>query len=126
MNENKLIQTFANLSDQDQASVLAFAEFLLQRAPKPRTPQTIEQPKHIEPSGKESVIKAIKRLSETYSMVDRGSMLNETSNLMTAHMVNGKPALEVIKELTVLFEQQYQNYVDVINKSNTALKNKSL
>jgi len=118
---DKLIQTFTQLSDQDQAAVLAFAEFLRQRAPKSRAPQVIEPPKPLDAPPDESVIKAIKRLSETYFMVDRGNMLNETSNLMTAHMISGKPAVDVIRELTVLFEQQYQQYVEAIHESNAAL-----
>jgi hypothetical protein len=39
----------------------------------------------------ESVVAAIKRLSKTYEMLDRGPMLNETSALMSAHVLQGRP-----------------------------------
>lgn len=53
---------------------------------------------------------AIKRLSLTYDMIDRGTMLNETSALMSAHILQGRAASEVIDELEALFARYYQDY----------------
>jgi len=54
------------------------------------------------------VVKAIKRLRETYPMVDRAKILHDTSACMTKHLVHGKPAAEVIDELEALFQNHYQ------------------
>jgi hypothetical protein len=35
-------------------------------------------------------------------------MLNETSGLMTEHLMQGRPAPEVIDELEALFRRHYQ------------------
>ena len=54
------------------------------------------------------MVKAIKRLTATYHMIDRDRLLNETSSLMTAHVIHGRKAAEVIDELEVLFQRHYQ------------------
>jgi len=38
-------------------------------------------------------------------------LLNETSSLMTQHIVQGRDAVEVIDDLETLFDQHYQNYL---------------
>jgi 2-polyprenyl-6-hydroxyphenyl methylase / 3-demethylubiquinone-9 3-methyltransferase len=47
----------------------------------------------------ESVVKAIKRLMATYPMLARDKLLNDTSALMTQHVVHKRPAVEIIDEL---------------------------
>ena len=54
------------------------------------------------------MVKAIKRLRETYPMIDRAKILHDTSASMTKHLVHGKPAAEVIDELEALFLSHYQ------------------
>ncbi|MBT5231638.1 MAG: Crp/Fnr family transcriptional regulator [Methylococcales bacterium] len=117
---NNIEQIFTQLSKQDQATLQAFAEFLLANTPaEDLAPLTIEKPAPTVRPDDESVIKAIRRLSESYFMVDRDSMLNETSNLMTAHIVKGKPAAEVVDDLEALFELRYRQYVDSIEAKNS-------
>ena len=41
-------------------------------------------------------------------MLDKAAMLNETSMLMTQHIMHGRAAADVIDELEDLFEQQYR------------------
>ena len=53
---------------------------------------------------------AIKRLSRSYYMLDRSRMLDETSGLMAAHVLNGRSAKEVIDELEVMFARHYAAY----------------
>ena len=40
-------------------------------------------------------------------MVDRATLLNETSSLMSQHLMQGRAAVEVIDELETLFEKRY-------------------
>ena len=105
--ERRLLRLFRALSDGKQASLLDYAEFLLNRG-LPDVPETANVPLDIPRPDKESVVKAIKRLRETYPMVDRAHILNDTSACMTKHLIHGKPAAEVIDELEALFQSHYQ------------------
>ena len=57
----------------------------------------------------ESVIAAVKRLSATYPMLNKDSMLHETSALVAQHLIHGRHATEVIDELEMIFLQRYQS-----------------
>ena len=105
--ERRLLRLFRALPENRQASLLDFAEFLLQKA-LPDTPELPDRPLDIPRPEKESVVKAIKRLRETYPMVDRAKILNETSACMTAHLIHGKPAHQVIDELEALFLRHFE------------------
>ena len=114
--ERELLELFRALGQQDQASLLAFAEFLARRdeagvseQPEVDTPL---KPKSIPRPTSESVVKAIKRLSSSYFMLERDKMLDETSSLMMAHVIHGRAAHSVIDDLERLFEQYYQRYLD--------------
>jgi len=109
--ERRLLRLFRALSESKQAGLLDYAEFLLARVlpeaePVPQTPQDITRP------AQESVVKAIKRLRETYPMLDRAKLIHETSALMSQHLVQGRTAVEVIDELEALFLRQYQSRQD--------------
>ena len=105
--QKKLLDTWQNLSEQDQQTVTSFAEFLLEKngSKKADIPQ---QPLDIPRPEEENVIAAIKRLSKTYPMVDSNNLFNETSSLMTQHMMQGRDAIEVIDELEIVFKRHYQ------------------
>lgn len=107
--EKKLLRLFGGLPAEQQDTVLAFVEFLSARNPAPAVavPQT---PLPIPRPTEESVVKAIKRLRETYPMLNPDKLLHETSGLMMKHVMNGKPAPEVIDELEALFSGQYQSF----------------
>lgn len=121
----KLQSIFAALSVNDQASLLAFAEFLYQRqssspasflAMQPAEPPVREKPRPLEPDPiarpeSESVIKAVKRLGATYHMLDKNALLGETSDLVTQHVVMGRDRTEVIDTLESIFERRYQEYL---------------
>lgn len=106
--EKRLRKLFRELNAQDQASLLRFAEFL-SASPSDDVVAMSEfpDPESIPRPEQESVVKAIKRLTATYPMIDRDRLLNETSNLMASHVLHGKAALDVIDELEALFEQHY-------------------
>ena len=111
--QKRLIKVFAALNDQDQAALLAFAEFLKARAAEaePEAAGPPPEPKSIPRPRKESVVGAIKRLSETYYMLDRVTLLNETSSLMTSHVMQGREAARVIDDLETMFARQFEEFI---------------
>ncbi len=111
--QRSLLKLFNALGQTEQSSLLAFAEFLGQResgreddaeAVADAEPLDIPRPEN------ESVVSAIKRLSSSYHMLDRSILLNDTSSLMTAHLVHGRSAEDVIDELEELFTKQFAEY----------------
>jgi hypothetical protein len=105
----KLADIYRSLDEESQRTLMAFAEFLTARAGPPVRAR-LEEPVSLPRPARESVVGAIKRLSRTYYMLDRGAMLNETSSLMGAHVLHGRPASEIIDELETLFQRHYEKY----------------
>ncbi|PQJ96402.1 hypothetical protein CXB77_09820 [Chromatium okenii] len=114
--KRQLLKLFAQLTATDRHALLAFAEFLVQRAPTPMAAQTLSLPQQIERPAIETVIGAIKRLSNAYYMLDRSTLLNDTSTLMSAHVLQGRNAEVVIDELETLFARHYQIYCEAFNQ----------
>ena len=106
--EKRLREIVGQLPEAQAQSLLEFAEFLLARyrvsESIPREPLDIPRP------GSESVVRAIKRLRETYPMLNPASLLNETSILMSQHVIRGRDAIEVIDELEILFRRHYDEH----------------
>ena len=109
--EKRLLQLYASLSPEQQETALAFLEFLNSRQPAVAEPALIETPKPIPRPAEESVVKALKRLRETYSMLDPAKLLHEASGHMQQHLLQGKPAATVIDELELLFARHYEKHV---------------
>ena len=107
--ERRLIKVFRSLAPTDRETLLAFAEFLAQR-PSPSAPPAPAEPQPLPRPAQETVVGAIKRLSATYEMLSREALLNETSALMSAHLLQGRAAAEVIDELESLFARHYAAY----------------
>jgi len=105
----KLLDILGKLDREGQEQLLAFAEFLLQRqSPKPDAHEPIDEaPRNIPRPAEETVVAAIRRLSATYHMLDKQTLLHETSSLMSAHVLQGRPAPDVIDELERLFEDRF-------------------
>ena len=112
--EKQLIDYYSSLSSSDKDNLLAFAEFLSQRATSNNVDKelidrtTQSQPVAIQRPETESVIKAIKRLTATYPMVEKENLLHSISDLITAHMMQGKKAEIVIDELEDLFLNAFE------------------
>lgn len=120
--ERELIKLYKSLDEANKEAFLAFGEFLKTRA-NPENPQTVVESLLVDiPRPEtESVIKAIKRLSATYPMVDKETILHPISNLMTSHIIQGRKAPEVIDDLQDLFLSEYEslkNYQDNKNKGS--------
>lgn len=107
--EKRLLELFNRLPEAERRSLLDFAEFLAERAgpvasPHPSEPLDIPRPEE------ESVVAAMKRLRETYPMIDHSKMLHEASGLMGEHMMQGRPAPEVIDEMESMFVRYYKKH----------------
>jgi hypothetical protein len=103
--EQRLREILADLPDEPARALLEYAEFLAARY---RGSAEASEPLDIARPEKESVVKALQRLSATYPMLDRSKMLNETSVLMTQHVIHGRDAVAVIDELEILFRRHYE------------------
>jgi len=111
--QRSLIRAYTRLNKEQRATLLAFAEFLASR--KDAEADVDENPAWPEPKSlprpeRESVIGAIKRLSESYFMLDRSELLTETSSLMSAHVMQGREAAAVIDDLEALFAANYAQH----------------
>ena len=104
--DRELLRLFRELPEEQQRALLAFARFLASETEP--VSREIPEPEPIPRPEGESVVKAMKRLSATYPMLDKSKLLNETSALMAQHVVQGRAAHEVIDELEVVFEMHYR------------------
>lgn len=106
--EKRLLEILGRLPGEQGQALLEYAEFLLTRhggSPEIPDPLAIPRPAN------ESVVRAIKRLRETYPMLDPAKLLNETSILMTQHVTQGRDGVQVIDELEILFRSHYDRIV---------------
>lgn len=107
--EKRLLAIYDHLPETERKTLLDFAEFLAERA-TPVEPAVPQQPLEIPRPEGENVVAAMKRLRATYPMLDHSSMLNDASGLMAQHMMQGRPAVEVIDELEALFMGYYKKH----------------
>ncbi len=108
-----LVKLFTQLNPDAQASLIQFAEFLSSRSENllAISPQEIPtEPLAIPRPAEETVISAIKRLSNTYPMLDSDKLLHETAQYMTQHIMQGRLAADVIDDLEELFRNSYNSY----------------
>jgi hypothetical protein len=111
--EKRLLACFQALAAKDQHALLAFAQFLgAQASSDEEENQDIQQPLGLPREEGESVVKAIKRLTANYPMVNPDNLLNETSRLMSEHLMQGRNAVEIIDELETIFLNEYQKLID--------------
>ncbi|MGQ9686657.1 MAG: hypothetical protein ACUVT2_10185 [Thiobacillaceae bacterium] len=104
--ERRLLRLYRGLPATQKAGLLDYAAYLSQRAES--EPEEAKEPVPIPRPAEESVIKAIRRLKQTYPMLDGNRLLHETSGLMAQHVVHKRPAAEIIDELEALFRRLYE------------------
>lgn len=113
--EKRLAEIVQRLPAARAEALLEYAEFLLIRSgsagtveiPGDDKPVKIPVPLDIPRPDEETVVKAVKRLRATYPMLDARKLLNQTADLMTQHVIQGKEKTEVIEQLEVLFRSYY-------------------
>ena len=112
--QRRLLACHAKLGEADRDTLQAFADFLVARSPgdEVNTPTVPQKPKEIPRPNKESVVAAIRRLSETYYMLERKDMFSDTASLMGAHVMHGRSARDIIDELERSFKGHYERYLE--------------
>ncbi len=103
----RLQELFASLDGDNRRTLLAFAEFLAARHVPASADVPVAPRADLPRPDAESVIAALRRLRETYPMLDSAPLLDAATRLVTAHVLHGRGAAEVIDELEVLFERAY-------------------
>jgi DNA polymerase/3'-5' exonuclease PolX len=106
-NADALRKLFESLDQERQTSLFDYAEFLLSRGGP--VVKEIGEPLDIPKPDTETVVGAIRRMKQTYPMIDSLQVFSTASNLMTDHMVKGRELGEVINEIEALFEQTYRD-----------------
>ena len=112
--EKRIVELFSQLPDAERKSLLDFAEFLASRC-EPVKPVSLE-PLMIPRPEEESVVAAMKRLRETYHMLDHSKMLHEASGLMAQHLMQGRPAQDVIDDLERMFSRFFEKLLEESGK----------
>ncbi len=140
--EQRLREILASLPEAEAESLLDYAEFLLIRAPQKQLLQTlsaagasaasssqppgalavIEPDIDIEPADiprpeTETIIGAVKRLSETYHMLSKDKMLHETADLVGQSMMGTRDTAEVIDDLEHVFRRYYEKQFGLTDSS---------
>ena len=114
MDETRLLDLFNALAASDRQSLLDFAEFLQSRTREPNAPvQAAPEKPAVQPlprPSQETVVAALKRLSASYPMLDKSKLLNETSGLVTQHIIQGREPNDVIDELEAIFVHHYRRW----------------
>ena len=111
--EQQLLELFRLLGPDEQATVLAFSEFLHQRgvnATDTFRTETVEipEPGAIVRPERESVVAGLKRLSQTYPMLSKAEMLTATSELVARNIMQGTDPAQVIDQLEDIFREHYR------------------
>ena len=109
-NTKSLIEIFESLDMERQASLFDFAEFLQSKGDL--VVKEMPGPVLITRPDVETVVGAIKRLKETYPMIESMKVFSSASELMTDHMVKGRDAVEVIDEMEKIFEDFYSKMLE--------------
>ena len=108
----RLLSVFRSLSAARREALLDYAEFLAGKEGAEAAAAPPTEPLPIPRPAKESVVKAIQRLRQTYPMLERNKIFHEASAQMTRHLIHGVPAHEAIDELERIFARQYQLHLD--------------
>ncbi|MFW2439640.1 MAG: hypothetical protein ACN4GR_09740 [Arenicellales bacterium] len=112
--EEDLLKRFRQLPGTQQQALLDYAEFLNQRYAIVAEP-VAEHPLDIPRPQQESVVKAVRRLSKTYPMLDSKELFEKTSSFMMRNLMHGEDSGALIDEMELFFQQSYQTHISVVD-----------
>ena len=107
--KNRLVEIAGQLSRDEQVALLDYAEFMLARSGHAKTLSMCD-PVDIPRPEDETVVAAMRRLSDTYPMLNKDKILHEAAGLMSGHVMQGRDAHVVIDELQVLFHRHFETF----------------
>jgi len=120
-NEKKLIRLYEILTSSEREMLMSYAEFLVERSDGPSNDNhKIEEPVEIIRPPEETIVAAVKRLSASFPMLDKSQLLSDVSEKVTQHVIFGREITEVIDELEIFFQKNYQQYKidkEAVNKT---------
>ena len=114
--EQKLLKYFSQLDTKNRQKVLEFAEFIAQKMSQSghmsesNQNQELQEPQDIPRPKQENVIRALKRLSKTYYMLNNELILGEATQFVSQHIMQGRAAEDVIDDLENLFTIHYEKF----------------
>ncbi|MCZ7564439.1 MAG: hypothetical protein M5U08_12265 [Burkholderiales bacterium] len=82
-----------------------FAEFIAARAQRRIDAEIVT----LRPQ-RESVVQAVKRLNRSYPMLSRTRLMGPVGDLVSAHMVDGRDAKDVIDDLEALYAAAFSAF----------------
>jgi len=100
----KLVALVEQLDADGRRTLLEYAEFLVSRVEVPVAPRRTSA----RPPG-ETVLEAIRRLNRDFPGLRRGALMQPVGELLSQHMVDARPAAEVIAELEALYARAHAN-----------------
>ena len=106
--EKSILKRYRQLSEEQRQSFEDYLDFLLSRQTPAAQSEVVDIPLDIERPPDETVIKAMRRLTKTYPMLETGELFSEASSLMSQNVLQGRPANEVIDDLELLFKKHYE------------------
>lgn len=101
----KLLRLFGRLDEDRQETLLAFAEFL---AAQPAESGAAAVVQRVPRPAEETVAMAIRRLRQTYPMLDRRRLMGDAARHLAQNALDGRDARVVIDELEIVFERHYR------------------
>ncbi len=113
--QRELLALFRRMDERGRESLLDFARFLAARgssAGEPAAEQAMQKPLGLPRLEQETVAAAIRRLSQNYPMLNKDELFHKASSLMTAHVMQGRAAAEVIDELEEFFAESYRKHLE--------------
>lgn len=99
----RLLELFERLAAEQQSSLLDYAEFLAARR-HVAVPRAESAPR----PAVETVVQAIKRLNRSYPMMQRHRLMPAVEKLLAEHLIDNRPAPQVIDEMEALFAAEYR------------------
>ena len=108
--EKGLLKILRQLPEEQRQSLVDYAEFLAQRYAI-ETEAVAEHLLDIPRPDKESVVKAVRRLSKNYPMLDSKALFEKTSSFMMRNLMHGEDSAVLIDEMEMFFEEHYQLYL---------------
>jgi hypothetical protein len=108
--EERLLEKYRGLNVDGKQALVDYLDFLLQRYAGEVL--TIANPELIPRPMDETVVGAMKRLKQTYPMLDTDDVFHRASALMAEHMLQGRDSALVIDDLEALFLKQYEILID--------------
>lgn len=94
----KLVALVAQLDDEGRRTLLEYAEFLVSRVEADVAPGHVTEG----PAG-ETVLQAVRRLNRDYPELRKAALMRPVGELLSQHMVDARPAAEVIEALEALY-----------------------